>query len=304
MRLTLSLALCATSAFALAACSPQPGNTTVTNATTTETTASETAVNETVPTASSERNEPATDADAAPLTPPAPGTPGGLPDDRTPISEAPQPAESAQGAATVVETYYALIGEGKYGQAWALWENGGRASGMSRADFAASFTKYSEYRAQVGAPGRIDAGAGQRYVQVPVVVYGRLKDGKRPFNMKGSMTLHRTDVDGATAEQKSWRIRAAEIKPRPGDPAPQPTVDNRSTARYRCMDGTKLSVQYDPDNRRATAIRAGKTLAVMQSQRVASGIAYAGGGYELRAKGSAMTFTAPDLPPIACTIIN
>ena len=44
----------------------------------------------------------------APVEAPVPGSPAGLPDDRTPISEAPFTPQSAQGAADVVQTYYAL----------------------------------------------------------------------------------------------------------------------------------------------------------------------------------------------------
>ena len=147
------------------------------------------------------------------LTPPAPGEAGGLPDDRTPVSEGPFTPDGAQGAANVVQTYYALLGEGKYRQAWALWDDGGKASGMSAPAFAASFDKYSEYHANIGAPGRIDAGAGQRHVTVPVQVYARLKQGAAPVYMIGSVTLHRSgDIDGATAAQPSWHIRSADIK--------------------------------------------------------------------------------------------
>ncbi len=38
-----------------------------------------------------------------PVEPPAPGEPGALPDDRTPVSEARFTAESAQGAANVLQ---------------------------------------------------------------------------------------------------------------------------------------------------------------------------------------------------------
>lgn len=138
-----------------------------------------------------------------PLNPPAPGEPGGLPDDRTPVSEAPFTPDSAQGAANVVQTYYALLGEGKYHQAWALWDDGGKASGMGVDAFTASFAKYSEYHANIGAPGDVDAGAGQRYVTVPVQVYARLKAGAKPVYMLGSVTLHRVgDIDGASPAQK------------------------------------------------------------------------------------------------------
>lgn len=155
----------------------------------------------------------------APLNPPAPGTPGGLPDDRTPVSEAPFTSDSAQGAANVVQTYYALIGEGKYDRARSLWAGGGKASGASPDAFAARFARYSEYHANIGAPGDVDAGAGQRYVTVPVQISARLKKGAAAEYQIGSVTLHRTaDIDGATAEQKSWHIRSIDLKPAPTRP--------------------------------------------------------------------------------------
>ncbi|WP_448662358.1 hypothetical protein ACG3SL_17065 [Sphingomonas sp. CJ20] len=211
MRLILLLSVCG-----LAACSADP--TTNATADTANAAAGEPAVQIAAATpAPTPAPSPASSATPAPLDPPAPGEPGGLDDDRTPVSEAPFTAESAQGAANVVQTYYALIGEGKYRRAWALWDNAGRASGMGAGEFAASFDKYAEYRANIGAPGRIDAGAGQRYVTVPVQVYGRMKQGDRPFNLRGSITLHRTaDIDGATAQQRSWRIRSSDLKPTPG----------------------------------------------------------------------------------------
>jgi hypothetical protein len=154
----------------------------------------------------------ANSAEPAPLDPPAPGTPGGLPDDRTPVSEAAFTPDSAQGAANVVQTYYALIGEKKYAQAFALREPG---TGNAKS-FAAGFAAYSEYHANIGAPGAIDAGAGQRYVTVPVQVYARLARGAAPVYQVGTVTLHRAgDIDGATSAQRSWRIRDIALKPAP-----------------------------------------------------------------------------------------
>lgn len=70
----------------------------------------------------------------------------------------------------------------------------------------ARFTRYARYHAVVGAPGRIDAGAGQRYIEVPVTLTGTLRSGAA-FREKAVVVLHRAgDIDGATAEQKSWRI--------------------------------------------------------------------------------------------------
>eukprot|EP01035_Chromulina_nebulosa_P014626 gene14626-19352_t len=96
---------------------------------------------------------------------------------------------SAQGAADVVQTYYALLGEGRYREAHALWDDDGRASGMSVDAFVASFARYSEYHAQIGAPGRVDAGAGQRYVTVPVVLYGRLKANAAPYHASDTVCV-------------------------------------------------------------------------------------------------------------------
>jgi hypothetical protein len=240
---------------------------------------------------------------------PAPGAVSGTPPAPTgaPSSDPPGIDESAEGAAKVVQTYYALLGAGNYERAWAMWEN----PDMSIGAFEQSFRNYLDYRAQVGTPGRIDAGAGQRSVTVPVVVYGRLRDN-RPFRMQGSIVLHRTVADGASDAQRRWRIRASDVQPRPDaqltpQPSPNPTravEDNRGTARYRCMDGSRLVVAYDPDNRRATVSSAGKRIATLAFQPGQSGIRYAGNGYDWRGRGDAFTWTQPNLPPLACKAIR
>ncbi len=144
------------------------------------------------------------------LAPPAPGTPGGLPDDGTPMSETPFTADSAQGAANVVQTYYALIGEGKYREAFALREPGSE----TLLAFAAKLSRYRVYRAQIGAPSAIDAGAGQRYVTVPVALTTLRKGLSSKLTERWIVTLRRTaEVDGATSEQRSWRIQSINLKP-------------------------------------------------------------------------------------------
>ena len=133
---------------------------------------------------------------------------------------APAPADNAaepgaDAAAQVLRDYFAAIRARRYGDAWRLWGDNGQASGMSQAAFAQSFAKYADYNATIGTPGRIDAGAGQRYVQIPVRVTGKLNDGT-PVVLAGPVTLHRTgDIDGATAEQRAWRISDSGLKPRP-----------------------------------------------------------------------------------------
>lgn len=152
----------------------------------------------------------------AAVAPPAPGTPGGLPDDKTPVSEAPFKPDSAQGAANVVQTYYALLGDKKYAEAFKLWSDGGKASGQTAKAFAAGFDKYESYNAEVGAPGDIEGAAGSLYVEVPVVIYGVLKTGQ-PVHMKGDVRLRRVnDVPGSSDEQRQWHIAQADLKPSAG----------------------------------------------------------------------------------------
>lgn len=142
----------------------------------------------------------------APVEPIPPGQPGGLPDDRTPLPEGPIDPKSAQGAGQVVQTYFALIGEGKYAEAWKLWGHDGQDSGMSADQFAASFGAFSQYDAQIGGPGQMEGAAGSSYVDVPVQVYGRTKAGA-PFHKLGSVTLRRVnDVPGSSQSEREWHI--------------------------------------------------------------------------------------------------
>lgn len=130
---------------------------------------------------------------------PVPAEPASLP-------EAPFTEESAQGAANVAQTYYALLEAGKYEEAWHLrWESDS-APAAAEERFVAGFAAYREYHATIGAPSNVAGAAGSLYVDVPVQVYGQTKDGK-PFGTAGTVTLRRVnDVPGSTAAQRRWRI--------------------------------------------------------------------------------------------------
>ena len=148
----------------------------------------------------------AANAPAGELVPPAPGELGGLPDDRRPLSEGPIAPSSGQAAAQVVQSYYALLESGREAQAWKLWSDGAPARAASAEAFARQFDRYADYHAQIGAPGRVEGAAGSLYVEVPVVIYGRLKSGAE-IHESGTATLRRVnDVPGSTEEQRSWRI--------------------------------------------------------------------------------------------------
>lgn len=143
-----------------------------------------------------------TPAPEAPLNPPAPGEPGGLPDDRTPVSEGPIDPKSAQGAGQVLQSYFALSEQGKFAEANKLWSDG-----ATKLDLA----KYKEVHGNIGGPGDMEGAAGSSFVDYPVQIYGRTKDGKE-FNLRGTMTLRRVnDVPGSTEEQRKWHIFKSEF---------------------------------------------------------------------------------------------
>jgi hypothetical protein len=221
-----------------------------------------------------------------------------------PETSVPPLDESAEGAAAVARTYYALLGERKYRQAWTLWAGGGRQSGMSAKDFAASFAKYADYRAEIGPPGRIEGAAGSRYVTVPVRAYGHLAEGGRPFNLRGNVTLRRAVADGATLLEQRWQIHSTDLKPRPGEPLPQASASPAAPpARIalRCIDGSRFVARFDPGARQVTIDAGGKTR-VLHQERVPSGFRYGAGGYTLEATGETYTFTTPGRPPMPCAV--
>lgn len=117
---------------------------------------------------------------------------------------------AAQDAVAVIRDYYASIDSGSYARAWSLWSDGGRASGQTPRQFADGFARTAHVTVDTGAPENEDAGAGQRYIQVSVTVTATQGDGSVRRYL-GSYTLHRTVVDGATTEQRAWRIASADL---------------------------------------------------------------------------------------------
>lgn len=123
--------------------------------------------------------------------------------------------KDAAAAVDAARSYFAAIDSGDYRAAWNMWDRDGAASGMTAPAFAASYAKFADYRADIGPPGRIDSGAGQRYVTIPVTVAATLRDGDRAF-LKGDVVLHRTAaIDGASSAQQRWRIYQSNLHPRP-----------------------------------------------------------------------------------------
>lgn len=116
-----------------------------------------------------------------------------------------------QDAVVVIREYYAAIAGGSYARAYALWSDDGRASGQTPQQFADGFADTADVVATLGEPTGEDAGAGQRYIQVPTSVTATRRDGS-VHRYAGNYVLHRTVVDGATEEQRAWRIASADLR--------------------------------------------------------------------------------------------
>src|SRR5689334_5621028 len=115
------------------------------------------------------------------------------------------------GPAGVVRRYYAAIQSRLYSDAYALWSDSGRSSGKTAQDFAGGFSETARVSVRVADSVRIGAAAGSQYATVPVVVDATLNDGQRQ-RFVGSYILRRAMVDGATPEQRQWRIYSAHLQ--------------------------------------------------------------------------------------------
>lgn len=157
----------------------------------------------------------------APRDPPADHAQAGTVVDPAPVATrepAPPPAAPARGspeaAADVIRSYYAAIDRGDLATAYRLWGQDGAASGTTLAAFRAGFAETAESRAIVGTPTNGEGAAGSVFIDVPVTVEARLKDGTRQ-HFAGNYTLRRVnDVPGATAAQLRWHIASAKLEAR------------------------------------------------------------------------------------------
>jgi hypothetical protein len=128
-----------------------------------------------------------------------------------PVDTATQARDSTDGAANVIMAYYRAINERRYRDAYRLWESDGAASGKSLEAFRDGFASTASVDVVLGAPGPIGAAAGSRYIEIPVTITAIATDGgRRAFT--GKYTLRRSVVDGATAEQRAWRIYSAHVR--------------------------------------------------------------------------------------------
>lgn len=197
------------------------------------------------------------------------------------LPEAPADASSPQAAATVVETYFALLAAGRAGEADRLWETDGAA--------AARRSLGAKPSAEVYAPGEPRGAAGSVYIEVPVHVTAG--GGGRA----GTVTLRRAnEVPGSLPSERRWCIEKLALGA--AEPAGSPALD--PVYAYRCADGRQLVVRFAAD---AAVIERGLAPPLRPPRRqAASGVRYAGEAVSIAGKGAEILYEADETPPTRC----
>ena len=113
--------------------------------------------------------------------------------------------------ADVIRQYYKAIDARQYGDAYRLWSQSGKASGKSEAEFAAGFGQTQAVSVTLGDSVQTEGAAGSQFATVPVVIDATLRNGTHQ-HFAGTYTVRRSMVDGATPEQRAWRIYSADLK--------------------------------------------------------------------------------------------
>ncbi len=114
-----------------------------------------------------------------------------------------QDEPGAEAAVAVLRDYYAAINARDFARAHALW----RQNTQAAAQFADGLAGTTGVSVEIGAPGPVDAGAGQRFIEIPVKLDITQQDG-RVDRYAGRYVLHRSMVEGGNPD---WRIERATL---------------------------------------------------------------------------------------------
>jgi hypothetical protein len=118
---------------------------------------------------------------------------------------------SAAAAVAVIRLYYAHIAAHDYYSAYRLWGDGGRATGKKLATFNRGFPNTISTSVTIGVPHEPEGAAGSTYIEIPVTVRARLRDGQRQ-RFAGSYVLRRVnDVPGSPLADRRWHIARADL---------------------------------------------------------------------------------------------
>ena len=115
--------------------------------------------------------------------------------------------KSTEAAGQVVQSYGALIEQGRWAEANALWGSADAAAKFQDTAFAGA----KEVHLGIGNLSEPGAAAGSIYATMPVVFYGDGSDGN-PFRRSAEVILRRVnDVPGSTEAQRRWHIERIDL---------------------------------------------------------------------------------------------
>ncbi len=123
----------------------------------------------------------------------------------------PLPAPTAADARQVVVDYYTALNARDYQQAYALWGDGGAASGQSFQHFSGGYANTESVEADIGAATNEEGAAGSRYISVPVTLRAQQYNGVQR-SYRGRFALRALVADGASEEQRRWHLNSAEMQ--------------------------------------------------------------------------------------------
>lgn len=137
----------------------------------------------------------------------APATEANAKPDRTPLNEPKGPIDpkSVEAAGQVVQRFGALIEQGRWKEAEALFGDSATA-----AKALAPLRGYWEVRLEIGPLSEPEGAAGSIYVSMPISFFGKKVDGLH-FRKAATVVLRRVnDVPGSTEAQRRWHIERIE----------------------------------------------------------------------------------------------
>lgn len=117
------------------------------------------------------------------------------------------PPPTPEDARQVLRDYYAALNARDVAAAQAAWVDGNAA----QAALAEAGGGASTVELLLGEPRAIEGTAGSVHVEVPVTVTSRRADGSSQLQA-GRYTLRRSQVDGASAAERAWRIEAVDLR--------------------------------------------------------------------------------------------
>lgn len=145
------------------------------------------------------------------------GAPGAVVPVQAPVPIADTETHQSETPQDVLSAWAQALETRDWATARAQWGDHGDQSGLSEAEFAASYAKYKTIDVAYD-DAEVEGAAGSLYYQADVTMTGQTIDDQ-PFRLMGPVTVKRVnDVPGATPEQLRWHITTSDLKLRPLEP--------------------------------------------------------------------------------------